>query len=464
MLGWTVLAMEGWIRRTPARTHRLMKHVPLWGVRWASDAKLVRTLRHVWRNSPAQRKRWENCGVRLRNLRSPEVLRRIPFTTSSDIAEHPEDYFCVAPGELIHVLSTSGTKGVPKKVYLTADDFDRQVQLIATQLRGLPGATRAAVTFNTEFPTWSAGPVARRGVEAAGMFGILAGARRSVPEQIQLIKEYEINTLLGLPAYIHRITVEAAEDLRRLGVRYILLGAQPWTEEFRRMLEAAWGAKVIDVYGSTECVYGIAAECIRRNGLHIPETDLRVEIIKSTSGEVLPDGEEGEVVVTTLSRRGMPLVRYRTGDLAHLLAGHLRCGCGLPLRKMSRVRGRVDDVIILGGENVYPDEFDRALLSVPGVTDYQLVVEKESFRDVLHLAVETERREPHLRDVLSRALVKIPQVEIGYDMMKTLTVGGIEFVPPGALSAGRTKTVRIIDRRNPALHPSPTAAGLPAPQ
>ncbi len=453
MLDWMYLAIGRWSRKHPSRTVKVADRVPHWLVRRVSEAKLVHTLRTVYGRCPAQRERWKGAGVELSDIRSADVLQRIPFMLGADLGEHPEEYVCVPREELLHVMTTTGTKGTPKKIYFTADDFEAQTRMMGTFLRRFPGATRVLAIFNTDLPTWAAGTVARRGVEAAGMFGILSNTGRTVAEQIQLIKEYEIDFILTMPAYLHRMTVEAKEDLRGLGVRYIQIAGQAWPETFRGEIEEAWGAKLIDCYGSTEFGCAIASECAWQDGLHVTEADFWVEIVDPETGEVLPDGEEGEIVLTTLSRRGMPLVRYRTHDLAHLIPYEGRCACGLPIRKMSRIRGRLDDTIIIGGDaNVYSDDFDEAFLSLRGITDYQIVIEKDSYKDVMHVKVEGDGTRSGLRDDLLKALLGIPHVKIACETTKTLVVGKIEVVPRGTLSRGRAKSVRIVDMR-----PTPTA-------
>ena len=454
MLDWVYLAVERWVRANASRTAKLADYVPLWYVRRLSEVKLLRTLRYVYRKSPAQRERWSKAGVKLTDLRSPGVLRHIPLTEGVELAEHPEEYICVPEEELVHVLTSTGNRTKPKKVYLTAEDLEVHVRMMGTHLRRFPHATRAAAVFNTDLPTWSAGTVVRRGIESAGIFGILSHTGRSVPEQIALLKEYQIDALFTMPAYLHRMTVEADGNLRELGIHTIHLGGQAWNEEYRAMTEQAWGAKLIDAYGSMELVCSIASECMYQSGLHVMEVDFWVEIVDPATGRVLPDGEEGEVVVTTLSRRGMPLVRYRTHDLAHLIDEDERCACGLPLRKMSRVRGRLDDTIIVGGDaNVYADEWDRALLAIPGVTDYQVILEKDGYKDVLHLKVEGDTAQRDLPDTIREAAVSIPNVKIAFATTRTLTIGKIEVLPRGTLSEGRPKARRVVDKR-----PSPTAA------
>ena len=448
MLGWLHLANERWVRASSARQAKLSGHVPLWCLRQLRETKLVRTLRYVYRKSAAQRKCWNEAGIKLSDIRSASILQHIPFTTGPQLAEKTENYICVPREQLIYILTTSCTKGLKKTIYLTANEFDQQVRTMGAYFRQFPGASRVMAMHFVEHPTWSTGPVIRRGIEEAGMLGFLCSVHRTTPEQIGFMKEYQINCLASTPSYLARVTAEAAEDLRPLGIRYIHIGGQAWTEQFRAEMEKAWGAKVIDSYGSTESLYGIASECIHQNGLHVAELDYCVEIIDPLTGEVLPEGEQGEVVFTTLSRRGMPLIRYRTADFSCLMPNGERCRCGIPLRKMGRVKGRVDDMLIVGaGENLYPDQLDRAVLSVPGVTDYQLVIDEGSYKDVLHLTVEADRSADDLREILSNALLSIPSIKTSHEGSATLVLGRIEVVPLGSLSDGRTKSIRVIDKR-----------------
>ncbi|HUU43190.1 MAG TPA: AMP-binding protein [Planctomycetota bacterium] len=458
MLGAVYIALERWMRGNTARISRWLDRMPVWYPRTVARAKLGRTLRHVWDNAPAQRERWRAVGVRRGDLRNPRVLETLPMVTGDDLVERPDDFRCVPRDRLIHVLGTSGTRGRPKRIYLTAADLDRQVSMIGTNMRRYPGASRALAVFLVDNPTWSSGMIARRGAQAAGMLALLSGSHRDVADQVALIREYDVDFLITTPSYLHRITLEADVDLRTLGVRYIQLSGQPWTETFRAEMQAAWGAKLLDVYASSEFACGIASECIVQRGLHLAEADFWCEVIDPATGRVLDEGEEGELVLTTLSRWGMPLVRYRTGDLARLLPFEGRCTCGMPLRKMSRVRGRVDGVVILGGgNNVYPDEFDRAVLDVDGVTEYQLVLERKDGIDVLHLAVETGAPAGVARETLVDALLSVPMVRTAHRVERTLDFGRLEAVPPGTLSDGRPKTDRIVDRRDvPRVTPEAT--------
>ncbi|HUV39699.1 MAG TPA: AMP-binding protein [Planctomycetota bacterium] len=447
MFDWLHLGIERCIRSSPPLHKHIASFSPVWYVRRLGELKLVRTLRHVWRNCPTQRQRWADAGITLADIRSSDVLRHLPFTTGSDLAEHPEDYCCVPRDRLVHVFATSGTTGTAKRIYLTDEDLHRQTRMVGTHLSRFRGSTRVMIMMVMRNTSWSARAVAIRAYRKARIHVHVVEPELDIGAQIDRIRRHRINTLLSGPAHVHRFLFEADVDLRTLGVRYLHVAGQPFTETFRTQLEDAWGAKVIDTYGMAECAYGVASECRLQDGLHFTNIDFHLEIVDPKTDELLPDGREGEVVLTTLSRRGMPLVRYRTRDLASLRPERRRCACGLPLRKMSRVRGRVDDVLFMAGTNVYPDEFDRALLSIAGVTDYQVVVDKDRYKDRLNVRIETDLAGQELRDTITNALRTIPYVRLLQDRGQVLAIGKIESVPRGSLTEGRLKSVRIVDNR-----------------
>jgi len=449
MFNWFFLALDRYGRSNPASMAWRLKHLPASFLRSVQRAKLIHTLRYVFRNSPHQRRRWIDAGLSLRDLRSPDVLPRIPFLDRRDIALHPEHFFCVPENKLTHVITTSGTSGEAKKIYFTVDDIERQARMLATKFRLLPGASRVLGLFHVQNPTWSAGAMARRAMEKAGMFGLLSGTHLSPADQIKLIREYHPDTIISGPPYFHRLTLEAGCDTTTLGVKYILLAGQPWTEDHRKLFESAWNATAIDAYGTNECACGIASECHHKNGLHLASADFWIEIVDPDTGVPLPDGQPGEVVITTLSRTGMPLVRYRIGDLATILPRSAPCPSGVSLPSLSRIRGRVDHMLILGNTiNVFPDQFDAAILAVPGVIDYQVVLEKDACRDLLSLTVESERPLAELTPLLTHALLSIDGIDISVDLTRTLTITGISVTPPGSLSHDRPKSIRILDHRS----------------
>ena len=448
MLNWVYLALNRYGTGSAARLARSAKLAPRWLIRRVAAAKLVRTLRHVWRNSPHQRERWHQAGIRLHHLRSPRVLPRVPFLRPDELTETPEHFFCVAKSEFTHVISTSGTSGRPRRVWFTADDIDHQARLMGATLKRLPGAACVLVLMGPVEPTWGPGEMALRAAEEAGMLGFQVSHGESPHKHIDYIREFHPDVLIGTPTWVHRLTLEADAEVRTLGVKYIVLCSQPIPRMLRGELEAAWDATVIDAYGTNECACGIASECEHGDGLHVAEADFWIEIVEPETGRPVPEGEQGEIVITTLSRRGMPLVRYRIGDLSRFLPETGPCPCGFALRKIAPIKGRVDHMLIIGsGFNVYPDEFDHAVLAVPGVTDYQLTVEKRGYTDVLHLTVETAEAGDGLPERLRDALMSIKYVRRNVSERPHVTFGELKAVPPGTLSAGRPKTVRIIDKR-----------------
>jgi len=449
MFHWPFLLADRWLTRNSGAMSRAGTVAPRWLVQRAAEAKLVHTLRHVWKHNALQRERWRAAGIRGNDLYSPKVLPRIPFFDHEGLLHNPEAFLCVPANQITSMILTSGTTGVHKKIYFTTDDLERQRRMIGARLRRLPGASRVLIIFNLGLePSTSPAFIAQRGAEAAGMFSLLVPSQSLLPTAVDILCEYRPDVIISSPTRMHQLTLEAGIDLKALGVKYFLLSAEPWCETTRRLIEQAWGAKAIDVYASNETACGIASECVHQNGLHIGETAHWVEIVDTETGEPVADGEEGEIVLTTLSRRGMPLVRYRIGDLARLLPPDGRCACGLNLRKLSRIRGRVDHMLILGGgRNVYPDEVDAAMFGVEGVTDYQLILEKNGYRDVLNLDVECDLTGDVLRDTMTTALGSVKPIAVKIAATRDLDFGTIRRVPRGSLSEGRNKTPRILDRR-----------------
>jgi phenylacetate-coenzyme A ligase PaaK-like adenylate-forming protein len=341
--------------------------------------------------------------------------------------------------------------GKSKKISLTVEDLRHQTRIMGMWLAGLEGASRVLVMFYLRGPTWTAGPMGQRAVEDGGLFGLMCDHDLPPEKQVRLILGNRIDTLLTSMSAIQRLTREAGCDPKSLGVKWILLATQAWPDSSRAEIEQAWGATVLDIYGLMEFGSAVAAECPAKRGLHIAATDFWVEVVDLETGAPLPDGEYGEVVLSTLTRRGLPIVRYRTHDLACLMPENGRCACGTPTRRLSRVRGRLDQVLILGlGVNVLPDEFDAAILAVPGVSDYQLAVDRDGFTDVLHLTAESDEPIETLAAKLEQALTGMPIVKQNLGKRRMIRLGEFRVVPRGTLSAGRPKSIRLIDRRKTA--------------
>ena len=420
----------------------------MWFVRKVGEAKLRRALAYVWRNAPYQRELWQKEGVTFRDLRSPDALRRLPLLSGDELVRHPERLFCVPREQFTHIIGSSGTTGHHKTIYLTDEDMAWQTRTLGTFYRNFPDVRRAVVWMLLEDESWCSGSITRDGFKQGEIEVTMASTSRSVEDQVALLRENQVDMIMSTPPYVHRIALESDTPVREFGVKYICLAGMPFTEDFRRRMEETWGAKIMDSYGGAETICGIASECRLQNGMHVSETDYWVEIIDPDTGEALPDGEEGEIVFTTLSRWGMPLIRYRSNDIATLIPRGKRCACGIPTRKITRVRGRNDHMLNIGtGDNIFPDELDQAVFSVPGVTDYQLVVEKDAYRDVLNLTVESNEDIARLKQPLTDALMKIDSVWKSVDLTQTVAIGDIRTAPVGSLAGDRPKVRRIVDQR-----------------
>ncbi|RLG42369.1 MAG: phenylacetate--CoA ligase, partial [Thermoproteota archaeon] len=271
-------------------------------------------------------------------------------------------------------------------------------------------------------------------------------------EQLSLMEKFRPVAILGTTSYVFRVTEELVQrgvDLTQFGVHTIALGAEAWPESVREYLEEKWGATVVDQYGLTEATFAVAAECREQDGLHVNEIDLYVEIVDPETGERVAPGEEGEIVFTTLSRRAMPLVRYRTGDVAAMIPGE--CGCGSPTVRITRIRGRTDDMFTLGtGENMYPSFFDEALLGIPGVVDYQIVLSGENMRDSILVRVEASSPSEDLRREIREAVLGVRSIRHDFEVSKAISSVEVEFVGSGEISQASGEEIkrrRVVDLR-----------------
>lgn len=410
-------------------------------------------VRYVCAYSPFYRRKFKLLGIKPADVRRVGDLARLGFfTLPQDIQADPFQFLAIPRGEILYMMSTTGTTGKRKVVFYSKEDMSKLVetQVLGLLFSGVRKEDVAQICFCYGEPFWLVGPTVERGLVEVGCFIIPSGNKGGIDSQIELMNTYGTTLLLGTPSYIHRLTVEGSKllDLRSLKVRMITLGAEPFSELLRKYLETTWDAKVLDSYGLTEMGYLVAGECFQQNGLHTV-TDLLVEIVDPETGELVEAGEDGEMVFTTLSRRGMPLIRYRSGDISHLLEAEI-CECGVPTRKIARIRGRVDDMTFLGtGENVFPIQFDQALLHFEDVLDYQLIIGKEGYQDTLHFRVETDSPSTILKMKLMERLEKIvPTLKYDINSSKTITEPTIEFIKPGELTRrSPIKAKRVIDKR-----------------
>ncbi|GAC67412.1 phenylacetate--CoA ligase PaaK [Gordonia soli] len=400
------------------------------------------SLQHAYDNVPHYRRAFDERGVHPDDLRTLADLRLFPFTAKADLREnYPFGMLAVTQDEVSRIHASSGTTGRPTVVGYTANDVDNWADLVARSLRaaGVRPSDKVHVAYG--YGLFTGGLGAHYGAERLGCT-VIPMSGGMTDRQIQLIEDFRPDAIMVTPSYMLTIVdamlakgIDPASTSLRTGV----FGAEPWTEQMRKELEAQLDMDAVDIYGLSEVMGpGVAMECVEtKDGLHIWEDHFYPEIIDPMTGEVLPDGEEGELVFTSLTKEAMPIIRYRTRDLTRLLPGTARS-----MRRMQKVTGRTDDMIILRGVNLFPTQIEELILTVPALApQFQCVLERPGRMDQLTVRVEYRHDVPaEHRGAAAVELQKLIKNRIGV----TVTVDAVE---PAALFRSTGKAKRLVDNR-----------------
>ncbi|NLG83076.1 MAG: phenylacetate--CoA ligase [Firmicutes bacterium] len=384
----------------------------------------------------------------LREVKSLEELQEIPFTTKQDLRDgFPYGFLAVGLNEVVRLHSSSGTTGNPTVVFHTATDIDQWANLVARCMY-MTGVRPGDVFQNTMgYGLFTGGLGFHYGAEKLGVLTIPIGPGNS-KRQIWFMQKFGTTVVHILPSYamhLYSIVEELGIDPKAdLKLRIAFIGSEPHSDEMRRQIERLWGVKAYNSYGLSEvCGPGVAFECPEQNGMHIWEDSFIVEIVDPATGRVLPDGEEGELVLTTLQREAMPLLRYRTGDLTRILPG--RCPCGRTHRRIERIKGRTDDMLIVNGVNIFPIQIERTIMRVPGVgKNYLIEIHEERHMDRLHVKVEVDREVFHGTLAELTGLKERLTEELKTELTVTPVVSICE---PGSLPVSEGKAKRVVDLR-----------------
>ncbi|HEY2074084.1 MAG TPA: phenylacetate--CoA ligase, partial [Gaiellaceae bacterium] len=362
-----------------------------------------------------------------------DALPEQPFTTKSDLRDaYPFGLLRVPRDACIRIHASSGTRGKATIVAYTQSDIALWADCCARALAAAGAGPGSLVHIAYGYGLFTGGLGFHYGAERLGCT-VVPASSGNTPRQVQLLEDLGAEFLCCTPSYALTIA-DHVEDTSRLQLRAGLFGAEPWTERIRGAIEEALNLCALDVYGLSEIVGpGVSAECLEGlGGAHVNEDHFLVETIDPETGAPVPEGEVGELVFSTLTKEAMPLLRYRTGDLASVTREP--CACGRTFARMSRVLGRTDDMLIIRGVNVFPSEIERVLLSVEGLAPhYQLVVERRERLDELTVQVEGSVDEAPVREKLERALGLSARVEI---------------VEPGSIPRSEGKALRVLDRRS----------------
>ena len=394
------------------------------------------------------RRRFREAGVSPEDIRSLDDLQRLPFTTKEDLREnYPFGLCCVPLQECVRLHSSSGTTGNPTVVLHTRRDLDDWATAVARCLWMVGSRPDDVFQNSAGYGMFTAGLGFQYGAEKVGMLTVPAAAGNTL-RQIKFIKDFGTTVLHAIPSYASRIyevmRQEGVDPVRDTRLRVLCIGAEPHREEQRRRIEENLHVKAYNSYGISEMMGpGVAFECPEQNGLHIWEDYFIAEIIDPVTLQPVPDGEMGELVITTLKREAMPLVRYRTRDLTRFLPGD--CPCGRHHRRLARLQGRSDDMIILKGVNIFPIQIEKILLSFPELgTDYLITLENKESNDTLTVDVE-------LKELFTDDYSKLQSLEreITRRLRDEILVSPcVRIVPKGSLKVSdEKKAVRVKDLR-----------------
>jgi phenylacetate-CoA ligase len=419
------------------------ERMPVDELRALQLARLKETVRHAYTHVSAYRTKFDDAGVHPDDIRSLEDIRRLPFTTKADLREnYPFGMFAVPREDVARIHASSGTTGRPTVVGYTRGDLENWAALVARSLRGA-GVRRGMRVHNAYgYGLFTGGLGAHAGVEALGATVIpMSGGQTD--KQVQLIVDFEPDVIMCTPSYLMTIgdcMVAHGIDPRSTTLRSAVLGAEPWTNRMREEIEERFGIDAIDIYGLSEVMGpGVGCECVEtKDGPHIWEDHFYPEIIDSETGEVLPDGSDGELVFTSLTKQAFPVIRYRTRDLTRLLPGTARPA----MRRIAKITGRSDDMIILRGVNLFPSQIEEIVLGIPALSSH-FVLELTRPARLDELTIRIEPREGASDSEVTAARAEL----IG--SVKTLIGSTVEvaMAPTGSLARSTGKLQRLYDLR-----------------
>lgn len=410
--------------------------------------RLQNVVERVYATVKPYRKKMDEAGVKPSDIKSLDDLRRLPFTTKDDLRDnYPFGMFAVPLERIVRVHASSGTTGKPTVVGYTKRDIDTWAELMARTLT-CAGVHRGDIVHNAYgYGLFTGGLGFHYGAERLGATVIpISGG--NTKRQIMIMRDFGSTVLTCTPSYalnIAEVIKDSGIEPSELRLRVGIFGAEPWSDKMRGEIEKKLGIDAIDIYGLSEIIGpGVSVECVeKKEGLHIFEDHFIPEIIDPETGEVLPHGESGELVFTTLTKEAFPVIRYRTRDITRLITEP--CICGRTLYRMEKVTGRTDDMLIIRGVNVFPSQIEHVLMSIEGVEPhYQIIVDREGALDVMEVLVEVS--EQLFSDEIKTLESFAKRIE--QELKEALAVScKVRLVEPRTIQRSEGKAKRVIDKR-----------------
>ena len=401
------------------------------------------SLKHAYENVPMYRQRFDEKGVHPDDLQSLSDLAKFPFTYKDDLrANYPFGLFAVPSDQIVRVHASSGTTGKPTVVGYTRNDIDMWADMVARSMRASGTKPGDLVHVAYGYGLFTGGLGAHYGAEKLGTT-VVPVSGGMTERQVTLIEDFRASTIMVTPSYMLNILEQygkAGIDPRKSPLNVGIFGAEPWTNSMRAEVEEAFDMHALDIYGLSEILGpGVANECVEtKDGLHVWEDHFYPEIIDPQSGEVLPDGEMGELVFTTITKEGLPMIRYRTRDLTRLLPGTARS-----MRRMEKITGRSDDMIILRGVNVFPTQIEEQVLSISELAPYfQIELTREGRMDSMGVSVEVTEENASEENRANTASILTKKIKDVVGVSTKVIVG-----MPGSVERSQGKARRVVDNR-----------------
>ncbi|MBE6376210.1 MAG: phenylacetate--CoA ligase [Lentisphaerae bacterium] len=409
--------------------------------------RLQKIVAHAYNNVEFFRNRMNEKNLKPSDIETLADISKLPFSKKVDLRDTYPFGLCAVPmSEVVRLHASSGTTGKPIVVAYTKEDLDVWAEVMKRGLAGAGLSKNDIIQVAYGYGLFTGGLGAHCGSEALGATVVPASVGNT-QRQVMLMRDFGVTGVCCTPSYFLHLIEQAAQsgiDMRELPIRVGIFGAEPWSQGMREQLEKGAGIEAFDIYGLSEIIGpGVAIECTEHSGMHVFEDHFYPEIIDPDTGEVLPDGEFGELVLTTLSKYAMPMIRYRTRDLTRIIAEP--CKCGRTIRRIDRISARSDDMFIIRGVNVFPSQIESALLTVPGVTaNYLIILTTENGMDNIEVDVEISQEafsdQVKILESLQKNISKAIESVIGLRIK-------VKLVAPQTIARSEGKAKRVIDKR-----------------
>ena len=409
--------------------------------------RLRKTVERVYNNVPLYRNRFDEYGIKPDHIKSIDDLKNLPFTYKTDLRDtYPYGLFAAPMSEVVRIHASSGTTGKQTVVGYTKNDIDIWAECVARGIVSVGGSEKDIVHIAYGYGLFTGGLGLHDGATKLGA-SVVPVSTGNTARQINIFRDFGSTVLCCTPSYamyLAEALKESGVSLDEIKLRIGIFGAEPWTEEMRQEIEKGLGLKAYDIYGLSEvCGPGVACNCYTQKGMHVQEDHFIPEIIDPDTGEVLPEGESGELVFTCITKEALPLIRYRTRDISSL--NYEPCECGRTTVRMNKPCGRTDDMLIIRGVNVFPSQVESVLLNIEGISPhYHITVDRVNNLDTMDVEVEMSSA------LFSDSVKKIQEKEkiIKQALLSTLNISvGVKLVGPKTISRSEGKANRVTDNR-----------------